>query len=468
MARTPKWASVAAGTMVITALGCGSTELASQSTHGERTTELSQAPAISADGNVVAFFSYDGSLDELHPDANGGGVPDVYVHDFAAGLTERVNVSSGGDQANAGMWLYEPSLSADGQQVAFPSAATNLVAGVPGGFDQIYARDRGAGVTSLMSADGAGNPANGVCGYPFITANGRRVAFESHASNLVGGDTNSSNDVFVHDRDTDENGVFDEPGHTSTVRVDVSSTGAQNNTFASDITISADGQYAVFMSPSGNLTSESQNGRRYIYLRDRDQDGNHVFDEPGGVETIKISFSCAAIDGSCTSGIPRISADGSTVAYVQSATINVDPAQQSDGVYHVYAYDRASGTTHQMDVSTSGGAANGMSQYADTSATGRYVSFWSAATNLVPSDTNGKGDFFVHDRDADGNGVFDEPGKTTTEIVSVSTSGTQQDGDGIVARISADGRHVAFESTATNLVPSDTNGVSDVFRRTRP
>lgn len=458
-----------AALLVMAVVGCGSTELASQSTNGTRTTLQSQAPAISADGNVVAFFSDDGTLDDLRPDANGVANTDVFVHDFTTGVTERVNYSSSGVQANGDMWGYEPSLSGDGRYVAFPNSATNLAGSPPGGFDEIYVRDRTAHTTSIVSVSSAGAPANAASGYPFITASGRYVAFESPADNLVAGDTNSSNDVYVHDRDADDDGLFDEPGAISTVRVNLSTAGAQGDVFASDVTISGDGRFAVFMSPAGNLTPDGESGRRYIYLRDRDTDVNGVYDEAGGVATTKISFSCAAADPNCISGIPRISANASTVVYVQTATIAVDPEQQADGSYHVYAYDRSSGTTRRLDVSTSGGPADGMSQYADASSTGRYVSFWSAATNLGPSDTNGKGDFFVRDRDTDANGVFDEPGQAKTELVSVSSAGVQHDGNGIVSRISADGRRIAFESSATNLVPpTDNNGVWDIFRRTMP
>ncbi len=442
------------------------TEIASVATSGARTTQLSQAPAISYDGNVVAFHSFDTHLDEIQPDTNG--VQDVFVHDFTTKVTERVNLSSAGEQANDDMWGYEPSISGDGRYVAFLSRASNLVPGTPAGVDQVYVRDRQLDVTVLVSVDDAGEPANGDCGYPFITADGRRVAFESVATNLVAGDTNSSNDVFVHDRDADGNGTYDEAGGISTVRVNVSTAGTQGDVFASDITISADGRFAVFMSPAGNLAPESVNGRRLIYLRDRDTDGNHVYDDAGGVATAKISFSCESSDVDCIAGIPRIAANGSYVAYVQRANVATDPVQQADGVYHVYAYDRVGGSTRQIDLSATEGDANSGSTYADISGDGRFVSFVSGATNLVAGDTTVGGDFYRRDRDSDGNGVFDEPGKSKTVVVSVSTSGGQQDGTGVVARISGDGAFVAFESTASNLVPDDTNEVQDIFRRTVP
>jgi Ca2+-binding RTX toxin-like protein len=95
------------------------------------------------------------------------------------------------------------------------------------------------------------------------------------------------------------------------------------------------------------------------------------------------------------------------------------------------------------------------------------VAFWSEATNLVPGDTNNARDVFVHDRDADGDGVFDEPGANTTVRVSVSNAGAQGDGRSEDPHLSADGRFVAFWSKATTLVPGDTNSTDDIFVHVR-
>jgi Tol biopolymer transport system component len=114
--------------------------------------------------------------------------------------------------------------------------------------------------------------------------------------------------------------------------------------------------------------------------------------------------------------------------------------------------DRQTGKTELVSVSTSGAQANGYSSYPTISADGRFVAFVSFASNLVPGDTNGKNDVFVRDR---------QSGKT--ERVNVSASGAQANNSSTYPAISADGRFVAFESRATNLVPGDTNGRFDVF-----
>jgi hypothetical protein len=120
--------------------------------------------------------------------------------------------------------------------------------------------------------------------------------------------------------------------------------------------------------------------------------------------------------------------------------------------------------------STAGGSANGESRRPWLSATGRYVVFQSTATNLVAVDANGRCDVFRHDRDADGDGIFDEAGAVGTILVSVSTAGIQGDDHSrsYSEAISDDGDVIAFQSDATNLLAggADTNGLADCFART--
>jgi cysteine-rich repeat protein len=157
-----------------------------------------------------------------------------------------------------------------------------------------------------------------------------------------------------------------------------------------------------------------------------------------------------------TSWYPRLSADGNLVAFVSGAT-NWVPAD-GNGVDDVFVRDRAAGTTERVSVASSGDEADGSSAELSIhlSSTGRFVVFTSDATNLVPRDTNGVADVFVRDR-ATG----------TTERVSVSSTGAEGNSRSSGGKVSEDGRFVAFSSDATNLVESDTNGVSDVFVRDR-
>jgi Tol biopolymer transport system component len=158
--------------------------------------------AISADGRCVAFVSYASNL--VQGDTNQD--EDVFVHDRATGITERVSVDSSGGQANGGNRYVpgssQPSISADGQIVAFTSFADNLVPGDANGVSDVFVHDRSSGVTERVSVDSSGAEANGASDGPAISANGRFVAFTSAADDLVAGDTNQTYDVFVHDRAT--------------------------------------------------------------------------------------------------------------------------------------------------------------------------------------------------------------------------------------------------------------------------
>jgi archaellum component FlaF (FlaF/FlaG flagellin family) len=124
----------------------------------------------------------------------------------------------------------------------------------------------------------------------------------------------------------------------------------------------------------------------------------------------------------------------------------------TNGTWDVFVHDRVTGQTTRVSVASDGTQGNGHSGSPSISADGRYVAFSSSASNLVPGDTNGRGDVFVHDR---------LTGQTTR--VSVASDGTQGNGDSWWPSISADGRYVAFASEASNLVPGDTNGTWDVF-----
>ncbi len=115
----------------------------------------------------------------------------------------------------------------------------------------------------------------------------------------------------------------------------------------------------------------------------------------------------------------------------------------------------------RISVSSSGAEANGSSGSATVSATGRYVAFVSAATNLVAGDTNGVADVFVRDRDTDADGVFDEPDAVGTFRINVGAGGAQADAPATGAILA--GRFVAFRSAATTLVPGTSAGVQRIF-----
>ena len=154
----------------------------------------SQCPSLSADGRFVAFVSSGSDL--VVGDANLAD--DVFVRDRLLGVTQRVSVSTFGDEANGGS--YSSSISADGRFIAFTSEASNLVPDDTNGTWDVFLRDRLLGTTDLVSVSTEGQQGDRGSLYPVITPDGRFIAFESSAGNLVGRDTDGLADIFLRDR----------------------------------------------------------------------------------------------------------------------------------------------------------------------------------------------------------------------------------------------------------------------------
>ncbi|MFO1048253.1 MAG: hypothetical protein U1E52_10195 [Geminicoccaceae bacterium] len=403
----------------------GTTERVSVSSSEAQGNDGSAAPAISAAGRFVAFDS--GATNLVRGDTNGR--PDVFVRDRQTGKTERMSISSSGSQSNGGS--IEPVISADGRIVAFWSDAANLVTGDTNNKYDVFAHDRQTGKTERMSVSSSGAQSNGYSLNPAISADGRFVAFQSDANNLVPGDTNGEDDIFVHDR------------HTSkTQRVSISSGGAQGNWYSWNPTISADGRYVAFESVASNLVPADTNGTMDIFVHDR-QTG----------QTRRVSISSSGAQGNGYSTEPAISADGRFVSF-NSDSSNLVPVD-TNGFDDIFVHDRQTGKTQRVSISSSGTQGNDFNYGPTLSANGRFVAFYSLATNLVPGDTNDAADVFVHDRRTG-----------TTRRVSLNSSGAQGNRDSFSQAISADGRLFAFVSSASNLAPGDSNNVDDIFVRT--
>ena len=358
------------------------------------------------------------------------------------GATTRVSVATGGTQASG--HSSRSAISANGRYVAFSSGASNLVAGDTNGVEDVFVRDRVSGATTRVSVATDGTQANGGTGgssAPAITADGRYVSFFSWAYNLVAGDTDNVGDVFVHDRLTG-----------ATTRVSVATDGSQANSDSvtsgdnETPSISADGRYVAFHSWASTLVPGDTNFDPDVFLHDR---------VTGATTRVSVATGGAQVNGG--SYQPAISTDGRYIAFYSAASNLV--AGDTNVTGDVFVRDRVSGATTRVSVATGGSQANGFSGRVAISADGRYVAFNSDATNLVAGDTNGRVDAFVRDRVA---------GATTR--VSVANGGAQAN-DHIQAvdapAISADGRYVAFGSWASNMVTGDTNGKQDVFVRDR-
>ena len=382
--------------------------------------------SISADGRFVAFESWAGDL--VAGDTNE--VWDIFVHDRLTGQTTRVSVASDGTQGNGSS--LQPSISADGRFVAFYSYATTLVPGDTNGGHDVFVHDRQTGQTTRVSVASDGAQGNSVSYWASISADGRFVAFESWAGDLVAGDTNDVWDVFVHDRQAGQ-----------TTRVSVASDGTQGNSNSHLPSISADGRFVAFRSEASNLIEGDTNGDYDVFFHDR---------ETGQITLVSVAPD--GTQGNAASYWPSIDADGRFVAFASRATNLVEG--DTNGFQDVFVHDGQTGQTTRVSVASDGmqGTYRSGHDGVSISADGRFVAFQSDATNLVPGDNNATKDVFVHDR---------ETGQT--ERVSVPSAGTQGNSDSSQPSMSGDGRFVAFTSQATNLVAGDTNGSWDVFVR---
>jgi hypothetical protein len=173
----------------------GTIRRVSVSSSGGQANGSSLWPRISADGRFVAFVSVATNL--AGNDANGT-VEDIYLHDMQTRATRRVSLSSAGVQANSVSTM--PALSSDGQTLVFASFASNLVGGDTNGHWDVFVRDLPTGVTERVSVSSSGQQGNEESATPYISPDGRFISFHAVASNLVGGDTNGFLDVFRHDR----------------------------------------------------------------------------------------------------------------------------------------------------------------------------------------------------------------------------------------------------------------------------
>ncbi len=388
----------------------------------------SYAPALSADGRYVAFYSEAYNL--VPGDLNGA--QDIFWRDRRTSITERISVDSTGAEADGGS--YSPAISADGRFVTYYSQASNLVPGDSNGVYDAFLFDRVTRVTSRVSVDSSGVESNERTFYSTLPADGRFVVFQSLASNLVAGDTNGQMDVFLHDRTSG-----------ATRRLSVNAAGVQGDDMSEYPAVSADGRRVIFVSRASNLVPGDVNGQNDVFVRD----------------LASGAIFCASVDPSGLPGLggagyASISGDGQSVAF-GSGSSNLVPGD-TNGVFDVFVRNLISGTTTRINVSSAGvQASGGMTQIHSIGAfsyDGRYVVFKSYADNLVANDTNAVQDIFLRDRRLG-----------TTTRVNVGWNFAQANGASSQPTISADGRHIGFYSYATNLVFGDLNWAPDVFVR---
>lgn len=417
---------------------------ASGSSSGVSGSGVATQGSVSADGRYVAFDSTSSNL--VANDTNG--TSDIFLRDRYATTTLRINLSPTGQETPSVSQSGAARISADGLYILYFSSANNLVSGA-NSWAQVYVYDMALNSTVVVSKSGTGQLSNNDSGSMFngqaISANGRFIAFRSSATNLVSGDTNGIVDVFLRDRDPDENGIFDDTPGTTT-RMNVTSAGQQ--VFGSDATepaISGDGRIIAFQSLSGTLVPNDTNNRIDIFVRDRLSG-----------QTQRVSVNSAGVQSNEDSLKPSVSFDGRFVAFSSNAT-NLDPNDSNQFYSDIYVRDRVNATTFVVSVGATDVAGNDHSTLPMISSDGTLVAFQSSATNLVPGDSNAKTDVFVRDNLAG-----------TTARLSVGPVGQQSNMHCSRPAISGDGTVVVFESQTSALTPETSNHGTNIIVHERP
>ncbi|HEV2748182.1 MAG TPA: Ig-like domain-containing protein [Allosphingosinicella sp.] len=347
----------------------GVTTLVSADSSGQGVTGDSVSASISDNGRLVAFAS---NAQTLVPTDGNGDIQDIFLKNLATGAVTLLSVGASGVAANAES--FGPALSGDGRIVAFISAASNLVANDTNGDRDVFVKNLDTGSLTRVSTTSSGGQANAeTSSLLSLSTNGRFVAFDSLASNLVAGDTNRISDIFVKDLATG-----------AITRVSVSESGGQaNGEFGSGRpSLSGDGRFIVFHSDASNLVAGDPNGVSDIFVKNI-----------ATGEISLVSRSASDVQGNNHSFDPVISADGRYVSFNSDASNLV--ANDTNGITDVFVKDLVTGAIRLVSNGAPGTQANGASFLSTMSPDGRSVAFVSNADNFVLGDENEASDIYV-------------------------------------------------------------------------
>jgi len=428
----------------------------------------SAAPRFSADGQFLLFTS---TANNLVTNDDLANFSDIFLHDLAASSNRLISISTngvgGGNGDSSGACL-----SSNAQIIAFQSLASNLASNDNNGVVDVFVRDLAAGLTRLVSANPSGTASgNGRSFNPVITPDGRWVAFESQATDLVAGDNNSIQDVFLRDLQT-----------STSYLVSVGAQGASRR--STSASLSDDGQRVAFESNAQFFSSNLTASLGEVYVRDRVANA-----------TIWASSNLYALTAAAHKTYrafnPALSGDGLYLAFKTAPSLSVTatgaslyvfdlqsgqlsllatnttdatlPEISPDGRWvafeagtNVYLWDRNTGTNTLVSVDVSGlGPANGTSTRPALNPNGGKVLFFSDAANLTTNSVNGKTQLYLRDL-----------ASSSTQLVSARPDGSSG-GDLSASRADLDpsGTRVTFESDDERLVADDYNQASDVFLR---
>jgi Tol biopolymer transport system component len=389
----------------------------SVSSAGVQANGPSRVQGVSGSGRDVVFISSATNL--VSESSNGDG--HVYVHDRRTGRTTLVDRARGGGMPNG--QAYTAAISANGRDIAYSSDASDLVAGDRNDAADIFVTNRITGRTRLVSVSSSGRQANRPSRMVSLSGNGRYVAFDSSATDLVAGDSNRQSDVFVYDMRTGRTRLVSVGlGHAPSVCARCGNGGGSESPV-----ISADGRFVAFSSDATNLVPGDGNGQRDAFIRNLRSGRTFLVNQtPGGRP------------GNGYGEATSISAHGRYVIFTSDASDLVagDTNHQSD----VFLRDRATGKTTRVSVGSGGARTSRRAGHGTIGGHGRYIAFnWGAPTRAP--------ELYLLDR-------------RTGRLARVASAGS--------GMISARGRDIAFDSGEATLVPDDTNAVADVFEYHRP
>ncbi|GLZ36307.1 hypothetical protein Lesp02_84940 [Lentzea sp. NBRC 105346] len=384
----------------------------------------SERVSISGDGRFVIFTSRATNLVK----GVTSGVNHVYLRDLARRTTSVVDVNDADTPADQHSW--EASITPDGRFVTFFSDATNL-AGQANGRSHIYVRDLLRRKTSIVDVSPSGDPSNQDSIQSQISPDGTGVVFMSRGTNLVPGDVHDTWNVFYRDLRT-----------STTQLVSRGHDGKPANGVSYGPSISADRRYVSFASLGDNLIPGDTNKAGDVFVRDLRT----------GTNTI-VSVGNGDVRGDDLAVGSSISADGRYVGFSSHAT-NIAPGLPKDHSSHSYVRDTKTGTTIALDTNASGAVGNGGATWTGLSPSGRYATFQSFATNLVDGVPTAK--WNIYRRDLRTGAV---------QLVSSTAGKSQSNGENWWPTSSANDRVAGFLSFGDDVLPGDTNGVSDVYVR---
>jgi Tol biopolymer transport system component len=390
---------------------------------------VSTAPAISGDGNLIAYMT---RARALLPGEPRKYQLQVWLRDVSTGAATLVSHGPRGFPARGGHlgWGATLAISADGGTVAYSSSARNIVPNDTNGIADVFAYDVATDTNVLVSHGPDGEPADGRSDTPALSADGRYVAFISQAFNLVHGGGSEWAHAYLHDLATD-----------STLRVDRAADGGFLDEPISTVAISGDGQHVGFSTNASNVVTDDDNQASDVFEVDLPSDSTEL-----------ISHGEHGEVGDDDSGDPSLSFDGNVVAFSSTAQ-NLDADAPLDAYADVYVADGATGDVTVATYAIGGASAGNDSYNAVLSSAGDVVAFQSYSDLLVDGPPNGYLDVFVRDLAA-----------ATTSLASVGLDGAPANFHSWDAALSADGGHLAYTSSASNLVHHDVNEKLEVFR----